>query len=76
MPTTGSRQMRWPTNPQSQSCRESFSASPDRCPEDVPVVPMIVAELELGNIEGHVLAADLVERAKMPRLKMLDHADT
>lgn len=47
----------------------SVSTSLDRCPEDVRVVPVIVAELELGNIEGHVFAADLVERADNAALK-------
>ena len=41
----------------------ALSTSLDRRPEDVCVVAVIVAELELGNIEGHVLAAHLVERA-------------
>jgi hypothetical protein len=32
------------------------------CPENVRVLPVIIPELELGNIEGHVFPADLVER--------------
>ena len=40
-----------------------FSTSLDCQPEDIRVHAMIVAELKLGNIEGHVFAAHLVERA-------------
>jgi hypothetical protein len=39
------------------------SASPDRLAEDVLVFPIVVPELELGDIERHVLGADLVECA-------------
>jgi hypothetical protein len=39
------------------------SASRDGGSENVRVLPIIVAELELGNIERHVFAAYFVERA-------------
>jgi hypothetical protein len=38
-------------------------ASLNRRSEDVSVFPVIISELELGNIERHVFAAHLVERA-------------
>jgi len=38
-------------------------ASFDRRPEDVRVLPVIVAELELGNIQRHIFAAHFGERA-------------
>src|SRR5262245_51973731 len=37
-------------------------ASLDRRSENVRVISVVIAELELSNIERHVLAADLVER--------------
>ena len=37
------------------------SAFLDRCPENVRVQPVIIAELKLGDIERQVLFADLVE---------------
>ena len=40
-----------------------FSASLDRRPEDICVLPVIVAELELGNIQRHIFPAHFVERA-------------
>jgi hypothetical protein len=40
-----------------------LSASPDRFAEDVLVVPVVVPELERGNVERHVLGADLVKSA-------------
>jgi hypothetical protein len=39
-----------------------LSASPNCRPEDVRVLPIVVAELELGNIERHIFAAHFVER--------------
>jgi hypothetical protein len=39
------------------------STFPDCLTEDVFVLPVVVAELELGDIERHVFRADLVERA-------------
>jgi hypothetical protein len=44
-----------------------FSASRDRRLKDVSVVSVTVAELELGDIEGHVFGADLVEAANDAR---------
>ncbi len=45
-------------------------ASFDCRPEDVLVHPIVVAELELGNIKLHVFGADLVEAADDPALKI------
>ena len=43
--------------------RGSFiSASADCGSKNVCVLPVIVAELELGNIEAHVFAAELVDK--------------
>ena len=42
---------------------EVVSASFNRRSEDVRVLAIIVAELELGDVERHVLGADLVECA-------------
>ena len=39
------------------------SAPFDRCPENVHILPVVVTELELGNIERHIFAAHFVERA-------------
>jgi hypothetical protein len=39
------------------------SASFDRRSENVRVLPVIIAELELGNVERHIFAAHFVERA-------------
>lgn len=39
------------------------STSANRCFEDVRVEAVIVAELELGDVQRHVLAADLMERS-------------
>jgi hypothetical protein len=35
----------------------------DRCSENVRVLPVVIAKLELGNIERHIFAAHFVERA-------------
>jgi|ERR1700674_4806838 len=40
-----------------------------RRPEDVRIVPVVVAELKLRNVQRHVLGADLVERADHAALK-------
>ena len=40
-----------------------FSASPDRRSEDIRVLSIIIAELELRNIKRHIFPADFVERA-------------
>src|SRR6266487_4174617 len=48
---------------------EVVSASFNRRSEDVRVLTVIVAELELSNIERHVLAADLVKRAEHAALE-------
>jgi hypothetical protein len=45
------------------------SAACYRFPEDVGIMPIIVAELELRDIQGHVLFADLVERANHAALE-------
>ena len=41
----------------------ALSASLNRRPEDVRVLTIIVAKLELGNIERHIFGAYLVEAA-------------
>jgi hypothetical protein len=46
-------------------------ASFNRRSENARVTPMIVAELKLRDIRRHILGVDLVERAEIPRLKML-----
>ena len=46
-----------------------FSTSPDCLAENVLVVPIVVAELELGDVEGHVFFADLMKRTDDPTLK-------
>ena len=46
-----------------QSAVLLFSASLDCRSENVRVLPVIVSELELGNIERHIFAAHFVERA-------------
>jgi hypothetical protein len=40
-----------------------LSASFNRRSKDVRVLPIVIAILELGNIEGEIFSADLVERA-------------
>ncbi len=47
----------------------SRSASVDRRSEDISVLSIVVAELELGYIQRHVLGAHLVERAHHAALK-------
>src|SRR4051794_16657931 len=44
-------------------------ASPDRLAEDVFVVPVIVAELKFGDVEGQIFSAYFVERADDPALE-------
>src|ERR1700730_7751361 len=39
------------------------SAPFDRCPENVHILPVVVTELELGDVERHVFSAHFVERA-------------
>jgi hypothetical protein len=41
--------------------------TPDRFPENVGVQAVVIAELELGHIEGQIFGADLVERADQRR---------
>ena len=58
------------TTQQTQEPRQSprflrthaYSAALNRRSENVRTVPVIVAELELGNIEAHVFAAELVDK--------------
>jgi hypothetical protein len=38
-------------------------ASPNRRPEDIRILPIVVAELELGDIERHIFTAHFVECA-------------
>jgi hypothetical protein len=45
------------------------SASFDRLSKDIRILPIVVAELELGNIERHVFGAHLVESAHHPALE-------
>src|SRR6266542_2092805 len=57
-----------PREPRHQAPRvrqrpRDFSASADRLAEDVGVVPVVVAELELGNIERQIFGTHLVESA-------------
>lgn len=37
--------------------------SPDRLPENVRVLPIVIPELKLRDIEREILTADLVERS-------------
>src|SRR5712692_2323551 len=70
--------MRIPTAPvQSRWHRSSLaetdasdraSAACYRRPEDIGVVPMVVAELKFRDVQGQVLAADLVIAAHDPAL--------
>src|SRR6185312_1639159 len=47
-----------------QSLRsEMLSASSDCLPEDVCVIPVVVPELEFGEVERQIFGADFVERA-------------
>ena len=45
-------------------------ASADCRSEDIPVLAIVIPDLELGNIERHVLVADLVEGADDAALKI------
>src|ERR1700730_10962385 len=47
----------------SPSAMLALSASRDCRSENVRILPVVIAELELGNIERHVFAAHFVERA-------------
>src|SRR4051812_44013424 len=49
--------------------RTVFSASLDRRPEDIGVVAVVIAELELRHTERHVFAADLVESVTHPEAR-------
>jgi hypothetical protein len=49
--------------------RSSPLTSADRLAEDIFVVPIVVSELELRNIQREVFGADLVERAHHAALK-------
>ena len=40
-----------------------LSASLDRCSKNIRVSPIVIAELELGNIERHIFPAHFVECA-------------
>ena len=44
-------------------------ASLDRRSENVRVLPAVITELELGNIQRHIFAAHFVERADHAALK-------
>jgi hypothetical protein len=61
--------------PKHSECKASrmlekwLSASLNCRSENVRVLPVVIPELELGNIEGHVFPADLVERADDPALE-------
>jgi len=46
-----------------------ISASPDRRSENVRVLPVIISELKLGNIQRHIFAAHFVERADYAALQ-------
>jgi hypothetical protein len=46
-----------------------ISASLNRRPEDVRVLPVVITELELGNIQRHVFAAHFVECADYAALE-------
>ena len=54
--------------PVRQGLSHDALASLDRPSEDVRVMPVIVAELELGTIEMQILFADLVKVPPHPRL--------
>jgi hypothetical protein len=40
---------------------KDVSASLDRRSEDIRILPVVIAELELGNIQRHIFAAHFVE---------------
>src|SRR5438045_3469839 len=41
----------------------NLSASLNRCSKNVGIEPIVVAELKFGDVQRHIFAADLVERA-------------
>jgi hypothetical protein len=47
----------------------AISASFDRRSEDVRVLPIIIAELEFGNVQRHIFSAHFVERADYAALE-------
>jgi hypothetical protein len=63
--------MRYPPRTERQlTTRErcAISASADRRPKDVVILPIVVSELEFRDVERQVLMADLVERREQPSL--------
>jgi hypothetical protein len=51
------------SSPSASSAMVLFSASLDRRSEDVRVLPIVIAKLELGDIERHIFSAHFVECA-------------
>jgi hypothetical protein len=51
------------------ACAEEGSASPYRLREDIIVLAVVVAELELGNVQRQILFAHVVECADDPALQ-------
>jgi hypothetical protein len=56
-------QLKEPTHARQKLLLQLLSASLDCRSEDVRVSPVVISELELGNIERHIFAAHFVERA-------------
>jgi hypothetical protein len=57
-----SAQARWPRASLAETgASDRASAACYRSGEDIGIVPVVVAELELGDVQGHVLLADLME---------------
>jgi hypothetical protein len=54
----------WPLSSLAETVTSDHaSAACYRDPENIGVVAVVISELELGNVQRHVLGADLVERA-------------
>src|SRR6202166_1184832 len=54
----------WPLSSLAETVTSDHaSAACYRHPENIGVVAVVVAELELGNVQRHVLGTDLMERA-------------
>ena len=45
---------------------DSPSASLDRCPEDIGIIPIVVAELKFRDIKRQIFLADFVEAPHDP----------
>ena len=58
----------------SHHCQNFISAPPQCCAENVLVLPIVVAELELGNVQRQVFGADLVVAAHDAALEQAPEA--